>query len=89
MTQELLAPSAEEWLVIIDPQVIFADPDTSAWGSPMWASAVPEIAALAAAYGPERTVVTRFVARPGSWSPSQPSGSGAQGCVRLSATSRA
>ena len=59
MTQELLAPSAEEWLVIIDPQVIFADPDTSAWGSPMWASAVPEIAALAAAYGPERTVVTR------------------------------
>ena len=72
MTQELLAPSAEEWLVIIDPQVIFADPDTSAWGSPMWASAVPEIAALAAAYGPERTVVTRFVARPdlgGSWAP--------------------
>ena len=35
-------------------------------------SAVPEIAALAAAYGPERTVVTRFVARPdlgGSWAP--------------------
>lgn len=60
------------WLVVVDPQAIFADPATSAWGSPMWAEVAPRIAALAEAYGPERTVVTRFVADPslgGSWGP--------------------
>ena len=60
------------WLVVIDPQTVFADPATSPWGSPMWADTVPRIAALAAAHGPERTVVTRFVADPsigGSWVP--------------------
>ena len=60
------------WLVVVDPQAVFADPATSPWGSPMWADTVPRIAALAAAYGPARTVVTRFVADPslgGSWVP--------------------
>ncbi|GAA1784198.1 MAG: cysteine hydrolase [Actinobacteria bacterium] len=60
----------DDWLVIIDPQAIFADPTTSAWGSPMFAGALPDMVALAAAYGPERTVITRFVAEPGlggSW----------------------
>ena len=49
-----------------------ADPATSPWGSPMWADTMPRIAALAAAYGRVRTVVTRFVADPalgGSWAP--------------------
>ena len=60
------------WLVVIDPQVVFADPATSPWGSPMWAATVPRIAELARAHGPARTVVTRFVADPslgGSWGP--------------------
>ena len=60
------------WLVVVDPQAIFADPATSPWGSPMWAATVPRIAALAASFGRERTVVTRFVADPslgGSWGP--------------------
>ena len=58
------------WLVVIDPQAVFADPATSAWGSAMWAAAVPRIVELAASFGPSRTVVTRFVADPtlgGSW----------------------
>jgi nicotinamidase-related amidase len=60
------------WLVVIDPQAVFADPGTSPWGSPMWADTVPTIAGLATAYGPDRTIVTRFVADPalgGSWGP--------------------
>ena len=60
------------WLVVVDPQAIFADPGTSPWGSPMWASTVERIVALAARHGRERTVVTRFVADPslgGSWGP--------------------
>lgn len=68
------APAAvdDRWLVVVDPQAIFADPATSPWGSPMWADTVPRIAALAAAHGPARTIVTRFVADPslgGSWGP--------------------
>lgn len=61
-----------DWLVIIDPQVIFADPANSPWGSPLWASTVPRIVALADDFGPERTVITRFVADAelgGSWVP--------------------
>ena len=73
MSDPGLAPlGAEDWLVVVDPQVIFADPATSPWGSAMWAQTVPRIADLARAYGPQRTVVTRFVARPelgGSWGP--------------------
>ncbi len=60
------------WLVVVDPQVLFAAPDASPWGSPMWADAAPRAVDLARAYGPERTVVTRFVADPslgGSWGP--------------------
>lgn len=66
---ESVEPLDGEWLVIIDPQVIFANPDSSPWGSPMWAETVPRIAPLAAAYA-GRVVVTRFVADPGlggSW----------------------
>ena len=66
---EDLAPLTDEWLVVIDPQAIFADPATSAWGSPMWAATVPRIRRLVAAYE-RRVVVTRFVADPGvggSW----------------------
>lgn len=62
-------PLDDEWLVIIDPQAVFADPSTSPWGSPMWAATVPRIARLATAYE-GRVVVTRFVADPalgGSW----------------------
>jgi nicotinamidase-related amidase len=67
------APPADDgWLVVVDPQSVFADPATSPWGSAMWADTVPHIVALALAYGPARTVVTRFVADPsigGSWRP--------------------
>ncbi|CCH70722.1 putative Hydrolase, isochorismatase [Phycicoccus elongatus Lp2] len=62
--------SKDEWLVIIDPQAIFASPKASAWGTDEWAKAQPHVVALAEAFGPSRTVVTRFVADPGlggSW----------------------
>jgi nicotinamidase-related amidase len=58
----------DAWLVVVDPQRIFADPD-SPWGSPMFADVVEPVRRLAAAAG-ERTVVTRWVPpRPahGSW----------------------
>lgn len=59
------------WLVIIDPQAIFADP-TSEWGSPMWAAAtVARIRDLTGEFA-GRVIVTRFVADPdpvGSWVP--------------------
>ena len=60
------------WLVVVDPQTVFADPGTSPWGSPMFAGAVARMRSLAEEFGPERTVVTRFVADPGlggSWGP--------------------
>lgn len=60
---------AEDWLVVVDAQSIFADA-TSPWSSPMWAAALPHIRRLAEEHGPERTVFTRFVADPslgGSW----------------------
>ena len=59
---------ADAWLVVIDPQRIFADP-SSQWGSPMFPAIVDPVRRLAAAAG-ERTVVTRWVpsAEPrGSW----------------------
>lgn len=58
----------DAWLVVIDPQRIFADP-TSDWGSPMFPAIVDPVRRLAAAAG-ARTVVTRWVpARDpqGSW----------------------
>ncbi len=60
----------DEWLVVIDPQAIFASPQTSPWGSALWAGVEPRIVAAARAFGPERTVITRFVADAalgGSW----------------------
>lgn len=62
----------DEWLVVIDPQAIFASPKASPWGTDLWAAAEPHVVALADAFGPERTVITRFVADPGlggSWGP--------------------
>lgn len=49
----------EEWLVVIDPQNIFAAPD-SEWGSPYFADALPNIQRLAEAFG-DRVVVTRWL----------------------------
>lgn len=47
------------WLVVIDPQNIFASPD-SAWGSPFFSETMPRIRALADAFG-ERVLVTRWM----------------------------
>lgn len=60
----------QPWLVIIDPQRIFADP-TSDWGSPMWPEAVANIRRLARDFA-GRIIVTRWVPplggeRAGSW----------------------
>lgn len=49
----------DTWLVVVDPQNIFASPD-SAWGSPFFAEAMPRIRALADAFG-ERVLVTRWM----------------------------
>ncbi|WP_334152239.1 cysteine hydrolase family protein [Microbacterium sp.] len=46
-------------MVVIDPQAIFASPD-SAWASPFFAEAIPRISALAACFG-ERVLVTRWM----------------------------
>lgn len=47
------------WLVVIDPQAIFASPD-SAWGSPFFADAFKNIERLAKAAG-DRVLVTRWL----------------------------
>ncbi|MGP6177395.1 cysteine hydrolase family protein [Microbacterium sp. A196] len=47
------------WLVVIDPQNIFASAD-SEWGSPFFGEVMPRIQALAAAFG-ERVLVTRWL----------------------------
>jgi len=47
------------WLVVIDPQNIFASPD-SAWGSPFFGETMPRIRALADDFG-ERVLVTRWM----------------------------
>lgn len=52
--------SPEPWLVVIDPQRIFADP-SSAWASPFFDDAILRIRELAAACGPARTLVTRWL----------------------------
>lgn len=49
----------QPWLLVIDPQNIFASPD-SAWGSPFFAEALPRIRALADAFG-DRVLVTRWL----------------------------
>ncbi len=60
----------ETWLVVIDPQRIFASPD-SPWGSPMFPGIVDPVHRLAEAHA-GRTVLTRWVAPDparGSWAP--------------------
>ncbi|BDZ40510.1 cysteine hydrolase family protein [Microbacterium suwonense] len=47
------------WLVVIDPQNIFASPD-SEWGSPFFDEAMTNIRLLADAFG-ERVLVTRWM----------------------------
>ncbi len=56
------------WLVVVDPQRVFADPD-SPWGSPMFPDVVEPIRALAAEHA-GRVLTTRWLptaARVGSW----------------------
>lgn len=65
------AAASGPWLVIIDPQRIFAEAGSD-WASPMWADAARNIKRLAPAFE-GRVVITRWVppdadARHGSWS---------------------
>ncbi|WP_298861213.1 cysteine hydrolase family protein [Microbacterium sp.] len=50
---------SSRWLVVIDPQNIFASPD-SEWGSPFFADAMANIRLLADAHG-ENVLVTRWM----------------------------
>ncbi len=64
------ATASGPWLVVIDPQRIFAEAGSD-WASPMWPDAVRNIKSLAAAFE-GRVVITRWVppdadARTGSW----------------------
>lgn len=61
MTPSLDRPATDGdvWLVVIDPQVVFAAPDSD-WGSPFFPEALPRIRALADAFG-ERVLVTRWM----------------------------
>lgn len=59
---------SEPWLVVIDPQAVFASAD-SPWGSPMFGTVVEPIRQLAAQH---RTLVTRWLPAPaaervGAW----------------------
>lgn len=61
----------DAWLVVIDPQRIFADSDSD-WGSPMFGDALGQIKSLRSAFGADRTIVTRWLPgteRSGSWGP--------------------
>jgi len=58
--------SAGPLLVVVDMQMVFADP-ASPWAAPRFAEALPGVASLLDAFG-ERAVLTRFVA------PQQPQG---------------
>lgn len=62
--------NSDPWLVVIDPQRIFADADSD-WGSPMWPAALSSIVSLLPRFR-GRTIVTRWVPptrerRIGSW----------------------
>ena len=46
------------WLLVIDPQRIFADPE-SEWGSPMFGGIIGPVHHLAERLGPQRTLVMR------------------------------
>lgn len=50
---------SEPWLVVVDPQTIFASPD-SPWGSPFFRTALTNIRRLADAFD-DRVIVTRWV----------------------------
>lgn len=52
--------SSEPWLLVVDPQRIFADP-SSDWASPFFPAAMERISRLAARIGPERTIVSRWL----------------------------
>lgn len=54
------SPPAAPWLLVIDPQRIFADP-ASDWAAPTFPAAMTQIQRLAAAIGPQRTLVTRWL----------------------------
>ncbi len=59
---------SDSWLVVIDPQRIFADP-ASQWCAPGFPGIVGPVDRLASAFG-ERILVTRWVpgtGHPGSW----------------------
>lgn len=53
-------PTLAPWLVVVDPQRIFADP-ASDWASPFFPRALGKIQRLAAHVGPDRTLVTRWL----------------------------
>lgn len=60
---------SDPWLVVIDPQRVFADPE-SPWGSPMFGAVVDPIRRLATEFGTDRTVLTRWLPATdpaGSW----------------------
>lgn len=60
--------ASDPWLLVIDPQRIFAAPD-SPWGSPMFPAIVDPVRRLAAHFA-DRVVITRWVAPDpavGSW----------------------
>ncbi|WP_309102826.1 isochorismatase family protein [Microbacterium sp.] len=59
MTGSPDSPSEGAWLVVIDPQTIFASAD-SAWGSPFFADTMPRIRALAESFQ-DRVIVTRWM----------------------------
>ena len=54
------AAAPAPWLLVIDPQRIFADPGSD-WASPFWDGAWERIRELADAVGPERTLLTRWL----------------------------
>lgn len=62
--------AGDPWLVVIDAQVVFADPG-SEWAAPRFGEIVEPVRALAAAFG-DRVVLTRWVppvTKTGSWVP--------------------
>ncbi|MEE1618431.1 cysteine hydrolase family protein [Brachybacterium sp. J153] len=55
-----MSPAPAPWLLVIDPQRIFADPGSD-WASPFWDATWERIRELAAAVGPERTLISRWL----------------------------
>lgn len=60
MTAATTTTDREPWLLVVDAQRIFAD-SASDWASPFWEGAWERIRELAAAVGPERTLLTRWL----------------------------